>query len=60
MKAYCIIHFEHRNGVRSISKICIEKTSQRQVFSVKLKYADDVISVLKMNYAIAFHGISVL
>ena len=60
MKSYCIIYFEHRNDVTSIVKLCLENTSQRRVFSVKLDYACDVISMFKINYAIAFHGISVL
>ena len=60
MKSYCIIYFEHRNDVTSIVKFCLENTSRRRVFSVKLDYAYDVISMLKINYTIAFHGISVL
>ena len=60
MKSYCIIYFEHRNDVTSIVKLCLENTSQRRVFSVKLDYACDVISMFKINYTIAFHGISVL
>ena len=57
MKSYCIIYFEHRNDVTSIVKLCLENTSQ---ISVKLDYACDVISMFKINYTIAFHGISVL
>ena len=60
MKSYCIIYFEHRNDVTSIVKLCLENTSRRRVFSVKLEYACDVISTFKINYTIAFHGISVL
>ena len=60
MKGYCIIYFEHKNDVTSIVKICLENTGQRRVVSVKLDYACDVISVFKINYIIAFHGISVL
>ena len=39
---------------------CSENTSRRRVFSVKLDYACDVISMFKINYTIDFHGISVL
>ena len=60
MKSYRIIYFEHRNDVTSIVKLCLENTSQRQVFSVKPDYACDVISMFKINYTIAFYGISVL
>ena len=60
MKGYCIIYFEHRNDVTSIVKLSLENTSQRQVFSVKLDNACDVISMFKINYTIDFHGISVL
>ena len=60
MKSYCIIYFEHRNDVTSTVKLCLENTSRRRVFSVKLDYACDVISMFKINYTIAFHGISVL
>ena len=60
MKGYCIIHFEHRNGVISIIKLCLENMSRRRVFSVKLDCACNVISVFKINYAIAFHRITVL
>ena len=59
MKSYCIIYFEHRNDVKSIDNLCLEDTSRRRVFSVKLDYACDVISMFKINYTIAFHGISV-
>ena len=59
MKDYCIIYFEHRNDVKSIVKL-LENTSRRRVFSVKLDYACDVISMFKINYTIAFHGIRVL
>ena len=54
MKSYCIIYFEHRKDVTSIVKFGEYEPN------VKLDYACDVISMLKMNYAIAFHGISVL
>ena len=54
MKGYCIIYFEHKNDVTSIVKLCLENDS------VKLDYACDVISMFKINYMIAFHGISVL
>ena len=54
MKGYCIIYFEHRNDVTSIVKLCLENTSRRRVFSVKLDYACDVISMFKINYTIAF------
>ena len=60
IKDYCIIYFEHRNDVTSIVKLCLENASRRRVFSVKLDYACDVISMFKINYTIAFHGISVL
>ena len=60
MKRYCIIYFELRNDVTSIVKLCLENTRQRRVFSVKRDCACDVISILKINYTIAFHGISVL
>ena len=60
MKGYCIIYFEHRNEVTNIVKLCLEITSRRRVFSVKLDYACDAISMFKINYTIAFHGISVL
>ena len=55
-----VCFFEHRNDVTSMVKLCLENTSRRRVFSVKLDYACDVISMFKINYAIAFHGISVL
>ena len=55
-----MISFEHRNGVTSIVKFCLENTSRRRVFSVKLDYVCDVISMFKINYTLAFHGISVL
>ena len=55
-----MIYFKHRNDVPSIVKLCLEKMSQRRVFSVKLDYACDVISMFRINYRIAFHGISVL
>ena len=60
MKGYCIIYFEDRNDVTSIVKLCLEDTSRKRVFSMKLDHACDVISMFKMNYTIAFHGISVL
>ena len=60
MKSYCIIYFEHGNDVTSIVILCLENTSQTRVFSVKLDYACDVISMFKINYTIAFNGISVL
>ena len=74
MKGYCIIYFEHKNDVTSIAKLCLENTSRRrhkndvtsivklclENDSVKLDYACDVISMFKINYMIAFHGISVL
>ena len=59
MEGYCIIYFEHRNDVTSIVKLCLENTSRRRVFSVKLYYACDVISMFKINYTIALHRISV-
>ena len=60
MKSCRIIYFEYRNDVTSIVKLCLENTSRRRVFSMKLDYACDVISMFKINYTIAFHGISVL
>ena len=60
MKSYCIIYFEHRNNITSIVKLCLDNTSRRRVFSVKLEYACDVISMFKINYTITFHGVSVL
>ena len=56
MKSYCIIYFEHRNDVTYIIKLCLENKSRRRVFSVKLDYACDVISMFKINYTTAFHG----
>ena len=49
MKSYSIIYFEHRNDVTSIIKLCLENTSRRRVFSVKLDYACDVISMFKIT-----------
>ena len=60
MKGYFIIYFEHRNDVTSIVKLCLENTSRRRVFSVMFDYACDLISMFKINYTIAFHGINVL
>ena len=60
MKGYCIIYFEHGNDVTSIVKLCLENTNRGRVFSVKLDCACDVISMFKINYTMAFHGISVL
>ena len=60
IKSCCITYFEHRNDVTSIVKFSLENTSRRRVFSVKLDYACDVISMFKINYTIVFHGISAL
>ena len=53
MKGYCIIYFEHRNDVTSM----YSQASQRILAFGD--YAYDVISMFKINYMIAFHGISV-
>ena len=59
MKGYCIIYFEHRNDVTSIVKLHREYSPSARILYTKLDYACDVISMFKMNYTIAFHGISV-
>ena len=35
----------------------MENVNQRQVFSVEFDYACEVMSMLKINYRIAFNGI---
>ena len=56
MKSYCIIYFEHRNDVTSIVKLHRELLA---LGSYSLHKACDVISMFKINYTIALHGISV-
>ena len=45
---YCIIYFEHKNDSPTV-----------RILHTKLDYACHVIFMLKMNYTIAFNGISV-
>ena len=59
MKSYCIIYFEHRNDVTGIVKLHREYSPSARILKTKLDYACDVISTFKINYTIAFHGISV-
>ena len=59
MKGYCIIYFEHRNDVTSIVKLHREYSPSAHILQTKLDNACDVISMFKINYTIAFHGISV-
>ena len=59
MKSYCIIYFEHRNDVTGIVKLHRDYSSLARILQTKLDYACDVISMFKINYTIAFHGISV-
>ena len=49
MKDQCIIYFQHRNDATSIVKICMENTSCRQEFSVKL---DCPCNVMSLQYTI--------
>ena len=56
MKCYCIIHFEQRNYVTSTVKLHLPSA---RILYTNLDYASDVISMFKMNYTTAFHGIRV-
>ena len=59
MESCYIIYFEHRNDVTSIVKLHREYSPSARILQTKLDYACDVISMFKINYTIAFHGISV-
>ena len=59
MKSYCIIYFERRNDVTSVVKLHREYSPSASILYTKLDYACDVICMFKVNYTIAFHGISV-
>ena len=60
MKGHCIFYFEHRNDAVNIVKLSVENTRESRVFSLKINHACHVISILKINYAIAVSGMSVL
>ena len=59
MKDYCIIYFEHRNDVISIVKLHEEYSASARILFTNLHYASRAISMFKINYTTAFHGISV-
>ena len=59
MQGYCIIYFDHSNDVTSIVKIHRETRRSGSFLHTKLDYACDVIAMVKINYTIALHGISV-
>ena len=59
MKGYFIIYFEHRNDVTSIVKVHRKYLPSSRILCIKLDFACDIISLLKISYTVVFHGITV-
>ena len=57
MKGYCTIDFEYREDVTSIVKFHREFLPLVRILHTKFENACDLISMLMINNAIAFHGI---
>ena len=53
------MYFEHRDDVTIIVKLHREDSPSARILHTKLIYACDTISMFKMDYTIAFNGISV-
>ena len=62
MKTYVLLHFEHKNGVTIIIKLCMELRATCESNSLKFDNDCDVILCSKCNrtYLLCFHGIIVL